>query len=369
MTIAQPAPASHVQGGVPPVSHFRMARAFLFPVLTNVWPILLFVSQKAFVVPGILLVGFGDSAYRRDIVIALALTLVGFIVYITQYSNVYDQAHFLGFVFFAWSIPIINHASRIDNIKLREILTYITVVNAVIGFFLMISDIDLTGLRGLNKIVGSDGGTHRVYFESASLASVSLFSTFKKKWIKFAAAVIIISFIIFVARSVAIIILLFANISLPFFLKRSPAIKITVLISMIVLLYLSYIYLQILRPDVELSLRAKEFQFNLIINFLGSEWSGWGWGAFYPAMASDPDQPYQVEMQLPMLMLQLGIVAFIVIMSLTALSFIGAASDNKMFGFARFFVYSMIGFNNPWLFIPSWFLTCQMLFRYDDERS
>jgi len=339
-------------------------RAIGFPLLTNFWPVLLFVSQKVFVLPGIILTGFGDSKYRSDLVLAAVISLVGMLVYFFQFANSYDQVHLVGFLLFVWSMPVLNYAVRFDHWKLRRFLTYFTLFNATMGFFLLVTNIDLYGLRGLNQVIGSDGLTHRVYFESASLATVVLVASFKRRWAQLAMLVVVMSFVLFIAKSVVIAVLLVLNLALPYILRSSPAVKvITVAISALVFVVL-FFYLPVLRPDVGLSLAAKQYQFELITSSLGNSWSGWGWGSYYPQIASDPDQPYQVEMQLPMLLLQLGPLALFAILGLT-LAIFWSATDRPVMAFARFAIYTLIGFNNPWLFIPSWFLTCQLLFRYE----
>lgn len=345
---------------------FPAVRNFAFPVVTNLWPVLLFVSQKAFVVPAILLAGFGDDRYRRDLILALIGSFIGLLVYFTQFSSPYDQAHLLGFILFIWSMPLINRATRLDAIALRRVLTWLTLFNVVMGLFLLMSNIDLYGLRGLNRVVGTDGETHRVYFESSSLAAVALATTFRKRWLQIATMLGVFVFTIFIARSVFVVLLLGLNIAFPYIVRSTPATKILSFLMTVTLLYVFFLYLPVLRPDVELSLRAKQFQFDIILGSLDYGWSGLGWGTFIPALASDPDQPYQIEMQLPMLLLQLGIPALIGLLGVVLALFF-SADRNKGLALLRFAIYTLIGFNNPWLFVPSWFLTCQLLFRYDDN--
>jgi hypothetical protein len=364
-TLANDAHSSEKPAGI---GIIKSVRILAYPLLTNFWPALLFVSQKAFVVPGLLLVGVGDSAYRRDLMLSLVISLVSIFTYLGQYPNPYAEDHLIGFLIFAWGMPAINHAIRTDQKRLRLFLTYFTIFNAILGFFFLVSDIDLSQFRGLNKVVGKDGVVGRVYFESSSLAAVFLLSTFRRKWMKAASFILISAFVVFVARSVVVMMLLFVNLALPYVLRSSLVIKIMSVISSGIALLLIYIYLPVLRPDVDLSLNAKQFQLDLIFGSMGNGLSGWGWGAFFPELATDPTQPYQIEMQLPMLILQIGVVPFALI-ALLILAMIFSATDKSLAAFARFSVYLLIGFNNPWLFLPSWFLTCQLLFRYDDERK
>ncbi|OJU15570.1 MAG: hypothetical protein BGN95_18195 [Sphingomonas sp. 66-10] len=287
-------------------------------------------------------------------------------VYFFQYGNPYDQTHLLGFIFFVWSMPLINHAVRYDSLLLRRVLTYLTLFNALMGFYLLVSSVDLYGLRGLNRVEGSDGITYRIYFEASSLAAVFLLSSFRNRWVRLAALGAVAIFVVFVAKSVVIMALLGLNLALPYLLRSRPHIKVGAAIIAVTAIILLYNYLPIIRPDMDLSLRAKQFQFNIIMGLLPDNWSGLGWGFYMPQLSSDPEQPYQVEMQLPMLMLQLGPIALLTIL-LLILSLFLSVSGWTLKGFARFAVYVLIGYNNPWLFVPSWFLTCQLLFRDDDE--
>ncbi len=346
---------------------FLRARAFAFPVITNLWPLLLFLSQKVFVLPGLVLVGVGNAAYRRDLLITILAAFVGMFVYLTQFSNLYDQSHLVGYILFIFSVPLINYAVRFDAFSVRRLITWLTLFNTVMGLFLLVSNIDLYGLRGLNRVVGSDGLTHRVYFESASLAAVVLVTTFKRRWLQVAVLIFALVFTVFVARSVAVVLLLALNLSLPYILRATPLTKVVAGALAFSAVYILYLYLPVLRPDVELSLRAKEFQLDIILGSLNEGWSGWGWGAFLPPLASDPEQPYQIEMQLPMLLLQLGLPALASILGLLLLLFFSVNGGSKVLTVGRFAIFVLIGFNNPWLFLPSWFLTCQLLFRYDEH--
>ena len=361
MTIAQVlpgAPQTHKAGA------WRSVRIFAFPLLTNVWLLLLFVSQKVFVPVGLLLTGFGDTAYRRDIVIAFLISLIGTLVYLTQYPTPYDQIHLLGFLPFVWSMPLVNHAVREDPVLLRRLLSYFTLFNAIMGVYLLVESIDLYGLRGLNRIEGKDGITYRIYFESASLAAVFSINLFKQKWMKLAALAMVAYFVLFIAKSVVVIVLFLINLAFPYFLRSKPHVKLISATIIVGAAAVIFIYLPILRPDIDLSLRVKQYQLDIIMSLLPDHWWGWGWGFYLPQLASDQEQPYQVEMQLPMLLLQLGPIVLLLVMSFVLILFM-STSELWTKALARFIIYGLIGFNNPWLFLPSWFLTCQLLFRED----
>lgn len=341
-------------------------RAMAFPLLTNAWPLLLFVSQKAFVVPGLLLVGSGDTRYRRDLMLAIALGVVGLLVYFTQFGNGYDQVHLIGFVLFVFAMPALNYGVRRDPRLLRKLLTYFTLFNVALSIYFLVYDVDLYGFRGLNRIEGSDGVTYRIYFESSSLAAVALLSTFRRRWLQLATLAAVTFFVVLIARSAVVMALLAANLMAPYILRSPPHIKVATAIAAVGSAVLLFIYLPVVRPDIDLSLSAKQLQLQVILSLLQDNWSGWGWGTFIPYLSTDRDQPYQIEMQLPMLVLQLGPAATTAILLLILAMFLSAA-EQSLRGYARFATYALIGFNNPWLFLPSWYLTCQLLFRVEPD--
>lgn len=345
---------------------WKTIRTVAFPLLTNAWPLLLFVSQKAFVLPGIVLVGLGDQKYRRDMMLAIALSVVGLLVYLTQFKNGYDQLHLIGYLLFVFAMPMLNYGVRYDAQLLRRLLTYVTLFNVVLSLYFLVYDIDLYGFRGLNRIEGSDGVTYRIYFESSSLAAIFLLGTFRNRWLQLATLGAVALFVVFIARSAVVMALLAMNLIAPYILRSPPHIKAMASVLAFVSAVLLFIYLPIIRPDIGLSLSAKQLQFQVIISLIPENWVGWGWGGYIPYLSTDRDQPYQIEMQLPMLVLQLGPVAISTILLLILAMFLSAA-DRSIRGYARFTIYALIGFNNPWLFLPSWYLTCQLLFRVEDE--
>ncbi|MGQ7830306.1 hypothetical protein [Altererythrobacter sp. Z27] len=345
-------------------NYWRLLRILWFPFVTNLWPALLYLSQKAFVPVALVLNGWGDAAYRRDLFLTLSITSIGLFVYLTQPANSFQDFHALGFLLFVWAMPVINHAVRGESELLLRGLTYLTIFNALLGFYFFVNDVDLQEFRGLNRIESNDGYTERLFFESASLAAVFLLSTFRRATIRVVALVLVISFVVFIAKSVVVILLLGMNLIWPIFVRSSIGAKIGAAVVGAAGLFMIYLYLPVLRPDIFLSVLAKQTQLEVILSLQQADYQAWGWGAFVPQLATSIEQPYQIEMQLPMLMLQLGPLALAAIMALTLALFLSAA-ESKLLAFMRAGVYFLIGFNNPWLLVPSWFLTCQLLFRTD----
>lgn len=348
----------------PKRNYWRLLRILWFPFVTNLWPALLYLSQKAFVPVALALNGWGNAAYRRDLLLALAITSIGLFVYLTQPTNSFQDFHALGFLLFVWAMPVINHAARSEPDILLRGLTYLTIFNALLGFYFFVNDVDLQEFRGLNRIESNDGYTERLFFESVSLAAVFLLTTFRQKIVRIFALALVVGFVVFIAKSIVVILLLGMNLIWPIFVRSSIGAKIGAVAAGAAGLFLIYLYLPVLRPDIFLSVLAKQTQLEVILSLQKADYTAWGWGTFVPQLATSIEQPYQIEMQLPMLMLQLGPVALAAIMGLTLALFLSAA-ESKLLAFMRAGVYFLIGFNNPWLLVPSWYLTCQLLFRTD----
>jgi hypothetical protein len=282
-------------------------------------------------------------------------------VYLNQPYNSFRDVHFFGFLLFVWSMPPLNYAIRLDTRRLLVCLSYFTLFNVLLGIYFLYFNVNLQDFRGLNRIETSDGYTTRLFFESASLAAVFLASGFRRKIVRIATLFLVVAFVVLITRSFVIMLLLGLNLSWPYLARGSAPFKALVAAAVLALGYLAYRYLIGLRPDLYLSLYAKQYQLTVILSWQEG-WLGWGWGAFIPQLATDIDQPYQIEMQLPMLLLQLGPLGLGTILIFTLMLFF-SASENLALALGRFAIYCMIGFNNPWLLLPSWYLTCQLLFR------
>jgi hypothetical protein len=349
------------------LENLQIWRVLWFAFTINFWPVLLYLSQKAFVPIALIANGWGDRTYRKDVVFSLAITLIGLYTYLNQPYNQFQNAHIIGFILFVWSMPIINYATRKELKILLGGLSYLTLLNALLGLYFLVFDVDLLDFRGINRIESNDGYTERLFFEAVSLAALFQPSAFPKlvRWIALGA---VVAFVVVVAKSVVVVLLLGINLGFPYFARGSSFTKASVVIVGAVGLYILYIYLPTLRPDIYLSLIAKQTQFDVLLSFRSFDVAPWGWGSFVPELANSIDQPYQIEMQLPMLLLQLGGPALAFIMGFVTL-LIFSNAERKSLGLARAIIYFAIGFNNPWLFVPSWYLTTQLLFRSTDVNS
>src|SRR5436309_1733847 len=169
------AETSDVFGPVPTPKRFLVSprrRELVFPLLLNTWPVLLLISQKALLPVGLLLNGAGTRTYRRELLIAVAMLTGGAAILILQRPNEYALNHYVGYGLFVLSVPLINLASRGAKHQLLRGLAILSVVNCVLAFVAYFVEIDLSGFRGLNRIIGQDYDTHRVFFETTSLLAV-----------------------------------------------------------------------------------------------------------------------------------------------------------------------------------------------------
>jgi hypothetical protein len=117
-----------------------------------------------------------------------------------------------------------------------------------------------------------------------------------------------------------------------------------------------------------LSVGFKLLQFDLIFSEMNEYFIGSGWGYVIDAIATSSDQPYQVEMQFPMLLMQMGVVGFLVYILTMAYFFYGI-SNKRLIAAWRFLLYLLIGFSNPWMFLPSWYLTVALMLVELDGRA
>jgi hypothetical protein len=92
------------------------------------------------------------------------------------------------------------------------------------------------------------------------------------------------------------------------------------------------------------------------MNFLFGE----GFGFYLTDFATDELQPYQIEMQLVMLLLQIGLVGLIFLMSFFYYFFYLVVPDHFK---KAFFLFCLIGIVNPWLFLPSWLITATYFYK------
>jgi hypothetical protein len=220
--------------------------------------------------------------------------------------------------------------------------------------------IDLSDFRGLNFIVGNDGEIHRVFIETTSLFIISKYNVFKSKLLRYFFLFLTISYIFYLNKSVFII-LLFIIHNYNNLLKSKTTTFSLILVTFILLITTPINFNSFLRADLYLSIAFKINQLESIISSfdLRTFFFGKGYGYYINDYVTDFKQPYQIESQLPMLFLQLGI-----FLSTLFIAFIYSAfkSLNQRLLIFRTIIFLAIGLINPWLLLPSWFITSCYLF-------
>ena len=337
-------------------------RVCVFPVLLNFWPVLLLVSQKALLPLGIVMAGAGTAAYRRDLLVAGLMVLASFVTYALQVNNEYALAHLLGYVMFVLAAPLINLAVRSNSERLIYFLALFSVGNAILAFLFYALSVDLSGFRGLNIILGNDDHTHRVYFESTSIVAVFSVAAFRTNWRRLLATFLVFTYAIFLAKSVFVILLYATNYVVPMLLRGKQWQRLASVALVILLVTLGPMVVMLLRPDLALSIGIKLLQLETVADYAVSPWFGAGWGFVIDEIINGLEQPYQIEMQLPMLYNQIGLIGLAAYAG--GMAWLTVSTSKVAFvGWLRWGTYMIIGFSNPWLFVPSWYLTSVLLYR------
>lgn len=342
-----------------------------FPLLLHVWPLLLLMSQKTLTPLGLVLVsaGGGTKRFHRDMLVAVVMIGVGAFMLLFQSPNEYAVAHYTGYALFVLSVPLVNAAVVQDRIQLIKGLALLSVFNSLMALIVYFLAIDLSAFRGLNRIIGDDGATHRVYYETASLLAVFSAQSIRRKALRWLCIAIVAAYALLLARSVFVILLFLINRYLYRVFQGSRLQRIMTVLIILMIGIVGPIITLLLRSDLELSLGIKLLQFNEILEDASPAMSGSGWGYVIDAIINSPDQAYQVEMQLPMLFRQIGWAGM---SAYTAGMFLLIRSVSGSLGCAvlRWLTYLVIGFNNPWLLIPSWYMTvCLMYSQFERRKS
>ncbi len=349
-------------------SRAKRLRVLLLPTVLNFWPILLLFSQKVFVPVGMLLVGLGSRAYRRDMLTASALVVMAALTLVTQRPNEHAVGHWLGYMMFVLAVPLINEAVRKDAERLLQWLAALSVLNAVLALCFYALAIDLSAFRGLNRVIGDDNLTHRVYFESTSLVAIFAVAGFRRRWVKVASTILVLGYALLLAKSVFVVALWALNQVMPAIARGNWKRRMAAMTVIVVLAIAGPAIVAILRPDVALSIGIKVLQFEIIASKASLGPWGAGWGFVIDEIVTSLAQPYQVEMQLPMMFAQLGALG-VAVHALGLWLLVRSGSRTVGIATLRWTAYIAIGFNNPWLLVPSWYLTSILLFRSMENRS
>lgn len=332
----------------------------------SVWPLFLLISQKALI--PIQIFSFLISKKEKIMIYFFLLFFISG-SFLTLFwlndslKNEFGFSHFLGFILFIVSVVLIGHSCKLNfdfDLKWITIFNFISIFLTIVFFVL---NLDFSFFRGLNFIRGTDGAIHRVFIETTPLLILNDYSLFKRKFLNIFLFLLTFAYVFVLCKSFFIIIFFVWKLWMDHkdLIKRKfwyffPLMLISGLLLGIELF--SYV----LRADLALSIVFKYNQLLSIVSMVSGDYLyfGRGFGFVIDEFVTDFSQPYQIEMQLPMLFLQFGLVGFL-FLALFIFSIFYVSGINKPI--QSTLMYFSIGFVNPWLFLPIWFLTCCYFFR------
>jgi len=258
------------------------------------------------------------------------------------------------------ALPAINAAIKEDRTRTLTVIAWLSLLNSALAYVFYFLETDLSTFRGLNRVVDFEGTTARVFFETTSLIAAFTLQGFRSTAMKIIAALVVFTYALLLAKSIFVILLIVINYAAPPVLAQPFRKKLLYLGGSAIAMLTVFVFLFALRADFALSVGVKLIQWQEITNDISWNWIGAGWGDVIDGIANNDDQPYQVEMQLPMLVHQAGI-PFTVLFAIT-MFFQLRTLKSGIIAWARTLTYLIIGFSNPWLFIPSWYLTAALMF-------
>ena len=334
----------------------------------SIWPIFLFISQKSLIVFHLL--NIRASRYSRDIfiwvifcffaVVTLSLFTLNFVFF-----NTHSVSHFISyFIFIIYSVLIAGVlSSPYDSNRILKLITILNFFGLLLIHIIYFNEIELPGNRGLNFIRGTDDIIHRFFVETSPLFLISRFDFFKKKILKILFISITLSYFLIISKNT----FLSSLFILQLIYRYQKSLNIYQLfVSLIFLGLLSFTgfinWSSLIRADLILSIFFKAEQLFSIFKQLGFHniFLGEGFGFFLNEFATDLNQPYQIEMQLPMLILQIGLLnCFMLILGIYLLF----KSTNIKYSFLTTGLFFSVGFINPWLFLPAWLIACIYFFK------
>lgn len=275
-------------------------------------------------------------------------------------NNPYGVTQFLPLVIFSISIVLISMEMNDEKIKAFAIgkITEINFIVLIIVYVAYFIDFDFSSFRGLNFIRGSDGLIHRVFVETTVLLVLSDFKHFKSKILNKLLLLLTLGYVFILCRSIFVIILFGIRIyyEYPTFFNKKNLFIYFFSSSIVLILINDFSY----RADFYLSLLFKAEQSLGIISSasLKNFFFGNGFGFYIKEFVTDENQPYQIELQLPMLYLQIG---FFGLFSLAVFIYNLFKINLDKTPIKKTLLFFIVGFINPWMFLQTWLILCHHL--------
>jgi len=237
---------------------------------------------------------------------------------------------------------------------LLNLITRLNFISLLLLYFVYFLEINLDSYRGLNFIRGLDGKVDRFFVETSALFLVSDFGMFRIRMLKYLFWILTFVYFVFIAKITLLAILFGLFYAWRVLRKRSILTSFIFFVGLIYALF-SGSYKLLLREDLVLSMLFKYEQLRSIVASYNADniLFGEGFGFYLSDFATDPTQPYQIEMQLPMLILQIGLINVSFLLLGFYKLFQSFLNDRAFLGVLLFWV---VGFVNPWLFLPVWYI-------------
>lgn len=329
----------------------------------SLWPIFLIFSQKVLITLKFFEIFRYQSKIRcRGLIVSGGLLWIFLLfIFLNSTDNKFAINHLISFSLFLFFMVMFGIESTFSSM-IRFNIKWITRINlivliSIIGIYHL--KIDLSNFRGLNFITGKDNSIHRFFIETSSLMVISNFRT-RNKLFNLVLVSLTTYYFLALNKSLVLIALLVFQIIQQYNIYRR---KITLFLFTIISVLIIFVAPSIIfRADLILSLTFKLNQILGIfhkINF-SNLLLGEGLGFFLPEFATDFQQPYQIENQLPMLLIQIGLIGLILFISFVYNFFQTTIPEHK---FKSLAIYLMIGLINPWLFLPTWLITSTYFFK------
>jgi hypothetical protein len=229
------------------------------------------------------------------------------------------------------------------------------IVSLLVLYVIYFLEVDLSGFRGLNFIRGNDGDIHRFFVETSAFYLISDFQRLRNSVLRCLFWMATLFYFVFIAK-ITLLIVLFISLYFLKWFRLWPIITSFVGGGALLFFFDSGYYVYFIREDLILSVLFKVDQFKEIIaNFnLSHLMYGSGFGFYLSEFVTDISQPYQIEMQLPMLVLQIGLLNVLLIIIGFYFLFKSILAKRAVVGL---FLFLSVGFINPWLFLPVWFIS------------
>jgi len=292
----------------------------------------------------------------------VALTIIGgLVVMFYQKPTEYMWAHFFGFVGFALSVVLINIAVIAQREKAHRLISILGLVNSALAISVYALQLDLGTLRGLNIIADEFGDATRMFIETASLLAVCSLGFVKRPIFRYVGTLVVLGYLVFLAKSLFVLFLYVLNRYADRILRGGVARRVVAVFTVTLIVLLVSLEVLVYRSDIALSVGLKLLQLQTVTDYLDRPLAGYGWGYVIDAVASKTEQPYQVEMQLPMLVVQTGL-PFVLLFVGALLLAIRRTSASWRTAWMRWITFVAAGFVNPWLLLPSWYLTAVLMY-------